>query len=122
MAWPLQIRLLLAATLPSSPFIALAVPGGQLAVLAKYENSALRVTESPFVAPRHHAGCHIEGFNAREFAQRHPLVEGASYKATGTMERVEVRRFPDAWGARSGKYDSTHHLRARSATRMGEKK
>ena len=113
---------MLAATLASNPSIALAVPGGQLAVLARYENSAPRVTDSPLVVPRHHAGHYIEWFKAREFAQRHPLVKDASSKVTGTLERVAVRQFPDAWGARSGKYDSTHYLRAGSATRVGDKK
>ena len=49
------------------------------------------------------------------------LVEGAVYRVTGSIVRADVSRFPQGWGARSGKPYTTHYVRAASATKAENK-
>lgn len=95
----------------------------QITVLARWQNQRLQIIETSGLAvPPHLAGFYVEWANERGFVQRQHLVEGSTYRVVGRVVRTEVRRFPDGWGARSGKPYSTYHVQARSAKRVKDEK
>ena len=95
----------------------------QVTVLARWQNQRLQIIESSgLTVPLHLAGFYVEWANEQKFVRHQHLVDGSTYRVVGSVVRTEVRRFPDGWGARSGKPYSTYHVQARSAQRVKDKK
>ena len=118
-----RLKAQLASVLVGCLCSAAVVSGEPITVLAQFQDQKLRVIESSGVAaPRHHAGFYVEWANEMDFLERQKLVEGATYRITGHVDRSEVRRFPVGWGERSGRPYSTLYVRAESAVRTEEKK
>ncbi len=88
----------------------------QVVVVAALQRGRLQAADCGGVAvPRHHVGCYVEWTNEHEFLANQWLAEHAPYQITANVARVEVRRFPEGWGKRSGQYYSTYYLQAVSA-------
>ena len=95
----------------------------QVTILARWQNQRLQIIESRgLAAPHPLAGFYVEWTNEREFTRHRHFQEGATYRVVGRVVREEAGRFPDGWGARSGKPYSTYHVQARSAKRVKDKK
>ena len=123
MRFPLRTWLLLAGATLSFSAVAGDSLAEQVTVFAKFQDQRLRVIGSTGLgAPHYLAGYYIEWANEQEFVKHERLVEGATYRVTGSVVRANVSRFPEGWGVRSGRPYTSYYVQAESATKAENKK